>query len=72
MNSSMLTSDRATHLRIAITAALAAALVIVVGISAKPTGGAHGQGSRDATAQTMVAKFDRGLEAGPLIQINVS
>jgi len=64
MNSSMLTSDRATHLKIGLTAVLAAALVIVVGISAKPAGGVHRQGIHGASAHTMLAKFDRGLEAG--------
>ena len=43
MNSSMLTSDRATHLKIGMTAVLATALVIVIGVYAKPAGGAHGQ-----------------------------
>ena len=41
MNSSMLTSDRATHLKIGMTAALATTLVIVIGIYAKPAGGPH-------------------------------
>ena len=64
MNSSMLTSDRATHVRIAITAALAAALVILVGISARPAGSAHGQGPPDTAARTTVVKFDQSFEVG--------
>ena len=38
MNSSLLTSDRITHLKIGFTAILATALVLAVGIFAKPVG----------------------------------
>lgn len=63
MNSSLLTSDRATHLRIAMTAVLATTLVIVIGICAQPPGAAHGPAVQSVGAPTMVAKVDRGLAA---------
>jgi hypothetical protein len=55
MNSSFFTSDRATHLKIGLTALLATALVIVVGIYAKPVGGADGAAVRVVAGPTMVA-----------------
>jgi len=39
MNSSLLTADRTTHLKIGLTALLATALVFAVGIFANPVGG---------------------------------
>ncbi len=63
MNCSMLTSDRATHLKIAMTAILAIALVVVVGICAQPADGRHGQTARDAGAPTIGLTFDRRVEA---------
>ncbi len=61
MNSSMLTSDRATHLKIGMTAVLATTLVIVVGMCAKPATGAHGPIVHPVAGPTMVAKADGGL-----------
>jgi hypothetical protein len=63
MNSSLLRSDRATHLKIGVTAALATALVIVIGICAQPPGAAHGPAVQSVGAPTVVAKVDRGLAA---------
>lgn len=63
MNSSLLTSDRATHLRIAMTAVLATTLVIVIGICAQPPSTARGPAVQSVGAPTMVAKVDRGLAA---------
>jgi hypothetical protein len=55
MNSSFFTSDRATHLKIGLTALLATALVIVVGVYAKPVGGAGGAAVQAVAGPTMVA-----------------
>jgi len=63
MNSSLLRSDRATHLRIGVTAVLATTLVIVIGICAQPPGAAHGPAVHSAGAPTVGAKVDRGLAA---------
>jgi hypothetical protein len=63
MNSSLLTSDRATHLKIGVTAVLATTLVIVIGICAEPPSTARGPAVGSAGAPTMVAKVDRGLAA---------
>ncbi len=62
MNASMLTSDRATHLKIGMTAVLATTLVIVIGICAQPGGGAHGQAVQPVAAPTMVAKANQGID----------
>lgn len=59
MNSSLLTSDRATHLKIGITAVLATALVIVIGICAQPPGAAHRPAVQSSAGPTLVAKVDR-------------
>ena len=61
MNSSMLTSDRATHLKIGMTAALATALVIVIGIYAKPAAGPHLQAVQAIAGPAIVATVDQGL-----------
>lgn len=61
MNSSMLTSDRATHLKIGMTAALATTLVIVIGIYAKPAGGPHGQAVQAIAGPAIIATVDQGL-----------
>jgi hypothetical protein len=63
MNSSILTSDRATHLKIGMTAVLATTLVIVIGICAQPPGNAHAPAVQSAAGPTLVAKADRGLAA---------
>ena len=63
MNSSLLRSDRATHLKIGMTAALATTLVIVIGICAQPPGSCARAGCPAAAGPTMVAKVDRGLAA---------
>ncbi len=49
MNTSMFASDRATHRKIAMTAFLAALVVIVVGVSAKPVDAVHGGAMRDVS-----------------------
>jgi hypothetical protein len=63
MNCSLLTSDRATHLKIGMTAVLATMLVIVIGICAQPPGTVHGPAVERAGAPTMVAKFERSPAA---------
>ena len=63
MNSSLLRSDRATHLKIGMTAALATMLVIVIGIFAQPPGAAHRPAVQSVAAPTIVAKADRGPAA---------
>jgi hypothetical protein len=55
MNSSFFTSDRATHLKIGLTALLATALVVVVGVYARPVGGANGPAAWVVAGPTMVA-----------------
>ncbi len=59
MNSSMLTSDRATHVKIGLTAALATTVVIVVGIYATPPGSVGGDSPRAGTTSTMIASLDQ-------------
>ncbi len=61
MNSSLLTSDRVKHLKIGVTAVLATALVIVIGIYAKPPGAAHAPAVHAAASPTIVATVDRRL-----------
>ncbi len=61
MNSSMLTSDRTTHLKIGMTAALATALVVVIGICAQPPGTVHGPVAQSMGAPARIATVDRGL-----------
>jgi hypothetical protein len=63
MNSSLLRSDRATHLRIGVTAVLATTLVIVVGICAQPPGAAHAPAVQSVGTPTMAVEADRGLAA---------
>ena len=56
MNCSLLTSDRMTHLKIGATACLATALVISIGVLAKPIGGHDREHVRiTAASSTMVA-----------------
>jgi len=64
MNSSLLTSDRVTHLKIGITAVLATALVIVIGIYAKPPGAAHAPAMHAVAGPAIVATLDRRLAMG--------
>ena len=60
MNCSLLRSDRATHLKIGLTAVLATALVIVIGMCAQPPGAAPGPGAHPASGSTLIAAVDRG------------
>ncbi len=60
MNYSLLGSDRATHLKLGLTAVLATALVIVIGMYAQPPGAAHGSSAHPANGPTLIAKVDRG------------
>jgi len=55
----MLTSDRLTHLKIIMTAALAVAAVMVIGIYAKPAGTANGHSIRAGTSYAIIASFDQ-------------
>jgi hypothetical protein len=55
----MLTSDRATHLKVGMTAVLATVLVIVIGVYAKPAGGVHGQ-VLGPPSPAMAAMVDQG------------
>ena len=59
MNSSMLTSDRLTHVKIGLTAALATAVVIVVGMYATPPSSVGGQSERASAQSTMIASLDQ-------------
>jgi len=59
MNSSMLTSDRATHAKIGLTAALATAVVIMIGVYAKPSASVGGQPARATAQSTMIASLDQ-------------
>jgi hypothetical protein len=54
MNSTLLTSDRMTHLKICMTALFAAALVVTVGLCAKPADGRQGQNSQTVAASAFV------------------
>jgi hypothetical protein len=55
----MLTSDRATHLEVGMTAVLATALVMVIGVYAKPAAGLHGQ-VQGLPGPAMAAMVDQG------------
>ena len=63
MNGSFFASDRVTHVKVGMTALLATALVIVVGVYAKPVDAAHGQAMRIITGPSLIATPGRGLLA---------
>lgn len=54
MNSTLLTSDRMTHLKICITALFAAALVVAVGLCARPADGRQRQNAQTVSASAFV------------------
>jgi hypothetical protein len=56
---SMLTSDRVTHVKIGMTAALATSVVIMIGIYARPPGNVGGQPARIATQSMAAAVLDQ-------------
>lgn len=59
MNASILTSDRVTHLKIGITAVLATALVIMIGVYARPPGSPGGQPAPIATEPAVVVMLEQ-------------
>ncbi len=63
MNYSLLRSDRGTHLKIGITAVLATALVIAIGISAQPPHAAPRPAVQSVGTPALVGKADRVMAA---------
>ena len=61
MNSTLYTSDRATHLKIGLTAVLATALVIVVGMNAASPTGIHSRTMPAIASPDVVAAFMQGV-----------
>jgi hypothetical protein len=61
MNSTLFTSDRATHFKIGTTAVIATVAVIVVGVFAKPVTAPGGPAMRPVAGVSVAATVSQGL-----------